>query len=65
MVVKMKKKINIVNRLDVERKDAKNPNMDEYDFVYRCFNILSLDEQKSKADEIEKITKIKKNDRKK
>ncbi len=57
---KNKNKKNIETLLDIERKDAQNPNMDDYDFIYRTYHILSPDEQKIKTEELTKITEIKK-----
>ena len=47
----MKKKKNIEYQLDIERKSAQNPNMEEYDFIYPFNHITSLDEQKVKVEE--------------
>lgn len=57
---KSKEKKNIEYELDIERKDAQNANIKEYDFIYPLNNIVSLDEQKIKVEELENITKIKK-----
>lgn len=51
---------NIEYELDMERKDAQNPSIDGYDFIYRLNNLVSLDEQKIKVEELENITKNKK-----
>ncbi len=50
---------NIEYELDMERKDAQNPSIDGYDFIYRLNNLVSLDEQKIKVEELENITKNK------
>lgn len=62
---KNNRKKNIEYELDLERKDANNPNLERYDFIYPFNNLVSLDEQKIKVEELENITKIKKNDNKK
>lgn len=51
---------NIEYELEIEEKDSKNPSIDGYDYVYRLNNLVSLDEQKIKVEELENITKIKK-----
>lgn len=51
---------NIEYELDMERKDAQNLSIDGYDFIYRLNNLVSLDEQKIKVEELENITKNKK-----
>ncbi len=51
---------NIEYELEIEEKDSKNPSIDGYDYVYRLNNLVSLDEQKLKVEELENITKIKK-----
>lgn len=51
---------NIEYELEIEEKDSQNPNINEYDFIYPLGNLVSLDEQKIKVEEIENITKIKK-----
>ena len=56
----MKEKKNIEYQLDIERKDAENPNREKYDFIYTLSNLTSIDEQKIKVEEITNITKIKK-----
>ena len=61
----MTKKKNIEIDIDLERKMSQNPSLDEYDYVYRLNNITSLDEQKIKVEELEKITKKDKNSLKK
>lgn len=53
-------KKNIEYQLEIERKMAKNPNLEKYDFIFPLSNITSLDEQKIKVEELENITKIKK-----
>ncbi len=58
-------KKNIEYELDLERKDAHNPNLEKYDFIYPFNNLVSLDEQKIKVEELENITKIKKEENKK
>ena len=58
----MEKKKNIEYQLDIERKNAQNPNMEEYDFIYPFNHITSLDEQKVKVEELTKISEIKKAD---
>ena len=58
----MEKKKNIEYQLDIERKSAQNPNMEEYDFIYPFNHITSLDEQKVKVEELTKIAEIKKAD---
>lgn len=57
---KVKKKKNIEYELDIERKDAHNPNMEKYDFIFPANHITSIDEQKIKVEELQEITKIKK-----
>lgn len=56
----MDKKKNIEYELDIERKDAQNPNIDDYDFIFRANHITSIDEQKIKARELANITKTRK-----
>lgn len=56
----MKEKKNIEYQLDIERKDAHNPNKEKYDFIFPLSNLTSIDEQKIKVEEITNITKIKK-----
>ena len=56
----MKEKKNIEYQLDIERKDAQNPNKEKYDFIFPLSNLTSIDEQKIKVEEITNITKIKK-----
>ena len=51
----MEKKKNIEYQLDIERKNAQNPNMEEYDFIYPFNHITSLDEQKVKVEELTKM----------
>ena len=58
----MEKKKNIEYQLDIERKNAQNPNMEEYDFIHPFNHITSLDEQKVKVEELTKISEIKKAD---
>ena len=58
------KKKNIEYKLDIERKDAQNPNMEKYDFIFPFNHITSIDEQKIKVEELENITKIKKDNKK-
>jgi predicted phage-related endonuclease len=60
MALKMDKKKNIEYQLEIERKDAQNPNIKEYDFIYPLSHITSIDEQRIKVEEITNITKIKK-----
>ncbi len=57
---KKDRKKNIEYQLDIERKDAHNPNMEKYDFIFPLSHITSIDEQKIKVEELENITKIKK-----
>lgn len=57
----MKRKKNIEYQLEIERKDAQNPSIDGYDFIYRLNNLTSIDEQKIKVEELTNITNIKKN----
>lgn len=52
------KKKNIEYLLDLERKEAQNPNLNEYDFIYPLSNLTSIEEQKLKVEEIQNITKI-------
>lgn len=47
---------NIANDLEIERKNKKSLRKSGYDFVPRIDHWTSIDEQKIKADEIEKIT---------
>ena len=63
MAKKLQKK-NIEYQLDIERKDANNPNMEKYDFIFPLSNLTSIDEQKVKVEELTNITKIKKEKRK-
>lgn len=58
---KNNKKKNIEYDLEIERKDANNPNMEKYDFIFPLSNLTSIDEQKVKVEELTNITKIKKN----
>lgn len=51
---------NIEYELEKEKIDAQNPNIEEYDFIYPFNNLVSLDEQKIKVEELENITKNKK-----
>ncbi len=60
--IKNRRKKNIEYQLDIERKDALNPSISGYDFIYPLGNLLSLDEQKIKTEELTEITKIKKKD---
>ncbi len=57
---KKDRKKNIEYQLDIERKDAHNPNMEKYDFIFPLSHITSIDEQKIKVEELENITKIEK-----
>lgn len=57
---KKDRKKNIEYQLDIEKKDAHNPNMEKYDFIFPLSHITSIDEQKIKVEELENITKIKK-----
>lgn len=57
---KKDRKKNIEYQLDIERKDAHNPNMEKFDFIFPLSHITSIDEQKIKVEELENITKIKK-----
>jgi len=57
---KRKKKINLDYVLELERKDAEDPNINEYDYIFKSNHITSIDEQKLKSEEINNITKIKK-----
>jgi len=59
-VSKKDRKKNIEYQLDIERKDAHNPNMEKYDFIFPLSHITSIDEQKIKVEELENITKIEK-----
>lgn len=61
---KSNRKKNIEYELDIERKDANNPNMEKYDFIFPLSNLTSIDEQKVKTEELTNITKIKRNDKK-
>ena len=61
----MDKKKNIEYQLDIERKDAQNPNKEKYDFILPLSNLTSIDEQKIKVEELTNITNIKKNDKNK
>lgn len=54
------KKKNIEYDIEIERKEAQNPNLNKYDYIYPLDHITSPDEQKIKAEEIDNITKIKK-----
>ncbi len=63
MAKKLQKK-NIEYQLDIERKEANNPNMEKYDFIFPLSNLTSIDEQKVKVEELTNITKIKKDKRK-
>ena len=42
MAKKLPKK-NIEYQLDIERRDANNPNMEKYDFIFPLSNITSID----------------------
>ena len=64
MAKKLPKK-NIEYQLDIERKDAQNPNKEKYDFIFPLSNLTSIDEQKIKVEELTNITNIKKNDKNK
>jgi len=59
-VSKKDRKKNIEYQLDIEIKDAHNPNMEKYDFIFPLSHITSIDEQKIKVEELENITKIEK-----
>lgn len=61
---KNNRKKNIEYELDIERKDANNPNMEKYDFIFPLSNLTSIDEQKVKTEELTNITKIKRHDKK-
>ena len=61
---KNNRKKNIEYELDIERKDANNPNMEKYDFIFPLSNLISIDEQKVKTEELTNITKIKRYDKK-
>ena len=61
---KSNRKKNIEYELDIERKDANNPNMEKYDFIFPLSNLTSIDEQKVKTEELTNITKIKRYDKK-
>ena len=63
MAKKLQKK-NIEYQLDIERKEANNPNMEKYDFIFPLSNLTSIDEQKVKVEELTNIKKIKKDKRK-
>ncbi len=63
MAKKLQKK-NIEYELDIERKDANNPNMEKYDFIFPLSNLTSINEQKVKVEELTNITKIKKGKKK-
>lgn len=56
----MKQKKNVEYQLEIERKDAQDGNMKEYDFIYPLSHIVNLDEQKIKVEELTSITEIKK-----
>ena len=61
----MKEKKNIEYQLDIERKDAQNPNKEKYDFIFPLSNLTSIDEQKIKVKELTNITKNRKNQKNK
>lgn len=61
---KNNRKTNIEYELDIERKDANNPNIEKYDFIFPLSNLTSIDEQKIKVEELTNITKIKKDKKK-
>ena len=61
---KNNRKKNIEYELDIERKDANNPNMEKYDFIFPLSNLTSIDEQKVKTEELTNINKIKRYDKK-
>ena len=56
----MRQKKNVEYQLEIERKDAQDGNMKEYDFIYPLSHIVNLDEQKIKVEELTSITEIKK-----
>ncbi|MGN1013046.1 MAG: hypothetical protein ACI4ON_04380 [Clostridia bacterium] len=56
----MRRKKNVEYQLEIERKDAQDGNMKEYDFIYPLSHIVNLDEQKIKVEELTSITEIKK-----
>lgn len=56
----MRQKKNIEYQLDIERKDAENKSMEEYDFIYPLSHLVNLDEQKIKVEELTKISEVKK-----
>lgn len=60
----MKDKKNIEYQLDIERKDAQNPNIRDYDFIFPLNHLTSIDEQKVKVEELTNITNIKKKEKK-
>ena len=56
----MRRKKHVEYQLEIERKDAQDGNMKEYDFIYPLSHIVNLDEQKIKVEELTSITEIKK-----
>ena len=56
----MRRKKNVEYQLEIERKDAQDGNMKEYDFIYPLSHIVNLDEQKIKVEVLTSITEIKK-----
>lgn len=56
----MRKKKNIEYQLEIERKDAQNPSLGEYDFIFPLSHLTSIDEQKVKVKELTEISNINK-----
>lgn len=56
-VAKNKNKVDSSYNLELERKDSKGVDKNEYDFIPRSLHLTGIDEQKIKVREIEEKTK--------
>ena len=54
---KNKNKVDLSYNLELERKDSKDVNKKQYDFIPRSAHLTGIDEQKIKVREIEEKTK--------
>ena len=54
---KNKNKVDLSYNLELERKDSKDVDKKEYDFIARSAHLTGIDEQKIKVREIEENTK--------
>ena len=55
--VKSKNKVDLSYNLELERKDSKDVDKKEYDFIARSAHLTGINEQKIKVKEIEEKTK--------